>query len=252
MDVYGRIDLFFTAINQIMDRVAPFALGLLALGVVAGYTRGRIRKEGLGKALYLGAIALLEAGFLVAVIYLLPAYAARFIGFEALTTALRWIFLYAITGVVWFSTTYETSGWRGVTFVLSLLTAFLLGWAYHRWIGIIAISVPLILAFFHIIYQVAQVVYPASDPESRQEAREKFRAFIMYLLGLQHPIWVAEAKAGRDYDKRIPGDTRREIGRPGIVWTWSHQVAAISSCALAPRRFLCGRHNSSRLRSETT
>ena len=228
MDFVEFTNLVSTSINAIMDKVAPITLGVLAFIVVLLYTEKRILKDGPGKGIYLGIFALLEAGVLVGIIYFLPAFVADFIGAETYTTTFRWILVYGITTVLWYSSTYETSGWRGVLFILSVLTTFLLGWAYQRWVGIMVISIPLFFISIYVTYRVAQIILPASDPESREEAWQKFRAFLVYLLGLQHPIWVAEAKAGRNYHKRIPGDTRRDIGKPGIVWTWSHQVAGIS------------------------
>ena len=50
----------------------------------------------------------------------------------------------------------------------------------------------------------------------------------MYLLGVQHPIWMAKAKTGREFEKQLDGNFGNELGKPGIIWTWSHQVAGIS------------------------
>jgi len=50
----------------------------------------------------------------------------------------------------------------------------------------------------------------------------------MYFLGVQYSIWTTRARAEREYDKAIAGDQSKKGNAPGLVWTWSHQVAGIS------------------------
>jgi hypothetical protein len=49
------------------------------------------------------------------------------------------------------------------------------------------------------------------------------------MAGIQYPVLVARSKADRDFDMRILGGTFDKTGEPGILWTWSHQVAALST-----------------------
>jgi hypothetical protein len=103
-----------------------------------------------------------------------------------------------------------------------------MGWLFDRWIGILFITVPILLIFYHVIDKVAQVILPSANPEDKREQRSKTRAFLMYLLGMQYPFWVAGKKASREFDERIRGNPTNDIGQPGVVWTWPHQVVGLS------------------------
>ena len=74
---------------------------------------------------------------------------------------------------------------------------------------------------------------PASDPEDKVETWKKTRVFLVYLLGVQHTFWLA-AKTERKWDVKLDGSSN-QIGKPGIIWTWSHQAAGISRGAGANR-----------------
>ncbi len=226
MDTPDIIELI-DRINHGLDIVIPIALGIGIIAVILIYTRNKISGDGVVKGLYLGILAFIEAGIIVTIIYYLPQILEIFLRNAISTSTLRWIIIYLIIPI-WYLSTRKNNGWRGATSVFIILTVFLIGWLYERWIGIIIISFPVLAIFIHVINKIAQIMLPTSDPESKTEARQKTRAFIVYLLGIQHPTWVVGAKAERGFEKRLTGDTTQSLGIPGIIWTWSHQVAGIS------------------------
>jgi hypothetical protein len=217
------------SINFLLEKLAVSVFwAWLALTIIR-YTRKNITKEGFGKGLYLGGAACLEAAVLVFLIYAPLPQSLVLLSHNMLElVTVRWILLYLIA-ILWsYRVSYKTSGRRGMRFVILILTTLFFGWLYDRWLGIFSMSVPVLLIYFFFISKVAHVILPASNPEDKLEARKKTRAFIMYLLGVQHPILMAESKTGRKFEKQLDGNGTNEIGKPGMIWTWSHQVAGIS------------------------
>jgi hypothetical protein len=227
----GFIDIhsFIKTLNSGLEILAVIAFWVWIVVRILQYTYSNITKEGLGKGLYMGIVMGLEAGFLISIIYyplpqLLVVLSRK--TFEIATV--RWILIYLVA-IVWsLRVRHKESGRHGVWFVILILTTLLFGWLYDRWLGMLAMSVPVLIIYLYLIYKVAQVVLPASNPEDAVEMRRKARAFFMYLLGVQHPIWVATTNTERNPEKLLDGNSTNQIGKPGIIWTRSHQVAGIS------------------------
>ncbi|HLO30993.1 MAG TPA: SPFH domain-containing protein [Anaerolineales bacterium] len=211
-----------------MDRLVP-AICIAALIIaILSYTRKRIQKDGLGKAIYLGVLAGIELLLLVLVIDYLPKLTSKVIHNFISPVTLRWALLYLLA-IAWiYPRTRKNSGRRGLYSILILMTTLLLGWGYDRWIGILFISLPVLFIFIFVVDRVAQIILPSSNPEDKNERKQKTRVFVNYLLGIQYPFRVASTKAGRGFDERIAGDPNSDDGQPGLVWTWPHQVAGIS------------------------
>lgn len=140
----------------------------------------------------------------------------------------RWIGLYVVIGPLFLILTYRYSKFKATLVALAHLSIFLTGWLLKKWVGIFFMAVPILIIFYAFTYFLAQVIYPASTPNEREEKRNKFRALAWYIWGLQYPVWIAQSSAGRDIEKRISGNNFKRIGQPGIVWTHSHQVATTS------------------------
>ena len=104
-----------------------------------------------------------------------------------------------------------------------------MGWIFGEWLGILFISLPILIVFYWFLYYLAQAIFPATDPESTIEERNKFWAFFWYIWAFQYPHWVAKSSATRYSDKRIDGNFIKRTGTPGVVWTYSHQVVARST-----------------------
>ncbi|MFZ5857130.1 MAG: hypothetical protein ACOYZ6_09875 [Chloroflexota bacterium] len=114
-----------------------------------------------------------------------------------------------------------------------------IGWIVNFWMGIIFISIPIIVMYYGALYDLANVVLPASNPEDRAEKKKKFFVLASYAWGTQAPLTVVDDHAWKKYEPRISGDITWEFSefpipflnklqRPGLIWTKSHQVAAIS------------------------
>ena len=111
---------------------------------------------------------------------------------------------------------------------LAHIIIFFMGWWLGEWIGLFLISIPIVSGFYLFLYYLAQVIFPVANPELVSEKCNKFRAFFWYVWGMQYPHWVAKSSATRHSDDRIKGNHIKRSGKPGIVWTHSHQVAARS------------------------
>jgi hypothetical protein len=70
---------------------------------------------------------------------------------------------------------------------------------------------------------------PFSDPEDPKEKWRRFLAFLWYVIGTQHPFWMAKDRVARENEKRIDGNLLLELFKPGIAWSYSHQVMGISA-----------------------
>jgi hypothetical protein len=217
------------SINKGMDIFIPIAFGVGLLVAVVSYTRDRIQKEGLGKGIFLGAsftvIPVLLAIFILVIPFIIEYLAKNIIS----SSTIRWVALYLTVVPFWYRLTNKKSGGRGTFFVFLTITTLLIGWWYKRWLGMLFISMPVLFVFYHVVKNVAQIILPANDPESSEEARKKARVFLFYLFGIQFPIQTASLRTGRDFETQIEGgDPTSEIGKPGIILTWSHQVAGLS------------------------
>ncbi len=120
------------------------------------------------------------------------------------------------------------------------IAIILFGWLFNRWMGIAFISIPLLAAYYTQLRDLALIVIPASDPEDRVEQKKRANAFISYTWGIQSPMTVVDDHSWKKYEPRISGDITWGFAdfpipiiknldlRPGLIWTRSHQVAAIS------------------------
>ncbi len=185
------------ALNTILERLAVIAFWVWIVARILQYTYSNITKEGLGKGLYMGIVMGLEAALLISIIYYPLPQSLVVLSRKTLEIAtVRWILLYLVA-ILWsLRVRHKESGKHGVWFVILILTTLLFGWLYDRWLGMLAMSVPVLITYLYLIYRLAQVVLPASNPEDGTEIRRKTRVFFMYLLGVQHPIWMATANTG--------------------------------------------------------
>ncbi len=231
-----NLTAFLDGINAAADRVVS---GLCLLGlafIVVRYMIDRMQHytkkdgpNGFGKGLFLGVIALIEGGLLVLIIWYLPQFMEGLFTGKIAAPVFRWVLLYLIFPAIFYFSTRKYSGSRSLIAILAILTIGLLGWLFEKWIGVIFISIPIYSLSLHVIYRLAQVVLPASDPEDKKEKSQKFKVFLYYILGVQYPFWVASSPVSRDPEMRISGDYFNESFPPGTVWTYSHQVAGISA-----------------------
>ncbi len=233
-EIISFLDAINTGINYIAAVLFLFFLAFLVFSYTFSRIASYVKKgEGLGKGLFLGIIALIEALFFAYIIILFPVEMENAVQerMNVLVPAqvFRWVALFLTLPVFIFYSTRKYSRRRGLYSSLAILTIALVGWTFDHWLGIILISLPIYLILLYLIYRLAQVILPASNPNDNRERFPKFRALLFFVLGLQYPVWRAKASAARDFDKRINGSYSSGYGEPGIVWTYSHQVAGISS-----------------------
>ena len=224
--------LLYENIKIALDIFFRYAFGVVLFFLALTYTIRECKKN-FWRGIYLGLLVFGEAGLIFLVIYLFPWWFANVvIKKPEYQVIIRWIFLYiTIVPFWWLLYTRKYGGRRGLFSSLIVLTVFLFGWQFDRWVGIIFISIPILAIFFFKLDRLAQVILPPAipSPSSSYVHWQKTRAFIKYMLGIQYPVWVAKSKADRAFDTRISGSPFNKTGEPGILMTWSHQVAALSS-----------------------
>ncbi len=103
------------------------------------------------------------------------------------------------------------------------------GLAVGRWVGILFISAPLLVAYYSILYRMALIILPTSDPEDRAEKWKRFIVLVSYTWGIQRPLIVVEGNGWNKTQIRIAGKFTRNYPVPGLIWTQTHQVVTITS-----------------------
>lgn len=223
---------FSSSINSINIAASIFIPVLIGLGLILLvflYTHKSIEISGFRRGSYLSFIMLLEVFLLAAIIYLLPKLIAAISDVSQDETEIRWVIIYLTVIPAWYLFTREYSGIRGTISMTIILTIFQIGWLYGQWIGIVLVTLPILLIFLYVISKLIQVIFPFSSSEYTQEYQHKKQALISYLLGIQYPFWGAFTDVGREFRRQINGDNSNKLGGPGIIYTFSHQVAATSN-----------------------
>ena len=92
-------------------------------------------------------------------------------------------------------------------------------------------SLPILAVYYNTLYYLAHAIVPASDPEKKEEKKQRFHVFFWYTWGLQHPLQVVSSddRSGRTVETRIRGNMFSNTGKPGIIWLKSHQAAALTA-----------------------
>lgn len=147
---------------------------------------------------------------------------------DTILVILRWLGLFGVLPPLCFVITYKKSKFKSTIIFLRHLFVLLGGWLLGKWAGIIFFSIPIFTIFYLRLYHTAPMIYPASNPESKEEKKKKFWAFFWYVWGLQYPVWIAESSAARDTEIRVEGDYFEDYGSPGITWAYSHQAIGYS------------------------
>jgi hypothetical protein len=247
---------FIDAINTGTSYMVLVFFLVALLVAVIGYTAKRIRSDakkgaGPGRGMFLGILALAEAALLAYILVLFPETISKTLdanlhsrmaayvflsrsaekGMHWMTAAyvFRWILLYLIFPGIFYAMFKKYRGRHAFFTTLVILTIALFGWWYDHWIGILLISIPIYFVLVYLVSRLSQVVIPTSNPDSKEEREQKFRAFLFYVLGIQYPFWVVKSSASREIEKRIDGDYFSGFAEPGTAWSRSHQVIGISA-----------------------
>ena len=124
---------------------------------------------------------------------------------------------------------HEYGDGRWLRSSLGHIVVIFLGFAFNRWGGILFITLPTLLAYYYVLYRVAIITLPASNPENIPEKWKRFGVLVSYAWGMQYPLMVVGKHAWDKIETRIPGDFARDIlPAPGFIWTRSHQIVSIT------------------------
>jgi len=104
-----------------------------------------------------------------------------------------------------------------------------LGLTVGRWAGILFITAPILVAYYSILYRMALIILPTSNPEDRAERRKRFIVLVSYTWGIQRPLIVVDGNGWNKTETRIEGKFTRDYPVPGLIWTQSHQAVTITS-----------------------
>lgn len=155
-------------------------------------------------------------------------------------TGFRWIELAIILTLFAYFFGREHGGKRWLHSCIGHISVVFFGLIIDRWMGIVFISLPLLLAYYFAIYNLAIITLPASNPESKAERWKRFMILVSYTWGIQSPIIVVNDHAWKAPETRIPGDFTWDFSdfpipiieklnwRPGLIWTKAYQAVAIS------------------------
>jgi len=134
----------------------------------------------------------------------------------------------AISILAFYANTRENSGTRGLKCYLGHLAIIGLGWLLGKWFGILLITLPILIFYYYMLFHLAMVVVPVSDPDNWQEWWKRFLILLWYHWGVQYPIWMVTDSTGQNVELRIPGDSFGWF-QPGMVWARSHQVVSLTT-----------------------
>lgn len=118
---------------------------------------------------------------------------------------------------------------RGAKTLAFHLGILLLGWFFGGWTGMIIASTPALGVFYFFLYKLTDVIFPSSVPDDKEELKRKFTAFVWYIWSFQYPFWQATSSATRESAQQIKGNNIKSFGKPGLIWTHTHQVVARST-----------------------
>ena len=238
--VLEAINWFFKVTNDALDVVLPWVLlAVLLVYPILFLIRGfrRVRKETRAEEkknkaydLYSGTLILLISVIGIFVVFwFLPYILFTRTGYDWLAVTLRWI-LFVLAGIgVARLYGHRNGGGRWLPTAVGHILVIFIGWIIQHWVGIFLISVPLLTAYYCALFNLAQVVLPASDPENVSEKWKKFFLLIAYTWGVQRDLIVVGDHAWKKLETRIPGDVSNIFNAPGLIWTRSHQAVGITS-----------------------
>jgi hypothetical protein len=149
---------------------------------------------------------------------------------ETLKTILPWV----LSGIIFlgmvsiYFSTHGNSGFRGVVIYLLHVAVIAIGWFLGKWLGIFLISFPILFFYYYMLFHVARVVVPVSDPDSLSNWQQQFLLLLWYQWGVQYPHWIIPDAHGSTVENRIRGNQLTSFA-PGLVWAESHQVVGLTT-----------------------
>jgi hypothetical protein len=217
-----NINNLLTSVNSLLDLLIPWTILIFIIGYnVHFYNKNKKKQD----TVRMVSILILIEAVLIAVFWFVP-FLFRHI--HQAETVLRWVLF--ILAAMWLAYFYghENGEKRWFFSAVVHIGAVLFGWWVNRWMGIFFISTPLLLIYYSMLYILAMVVLPASNPEDGNERWKRFIVLASYTWGFQFPILVVPDHAWRGTETRIKGDFTRDFKVPGVIWSNSHQVVGIT------------------------
>jgi hypothetical protein len=156
-------------------------------------------------------------------------------------TVFRWVGIAITFFLAAYQFGHEYGERRWLYSAVGHIVIVFIGLLTGRWAGIIFISTPLLATYYIALYNMANVILPASNPEDHKEKRKRFNILASYTWGTQSPLIVTDDNAWKVPEIRIPGDFTWDFSdfpmpiienlkwKPGLIWMRSHQVASITS-----------------------
>jgi hypothetical protein len=156
-------------------------------------------------------------------------------------TVFRWIGIAIVFFMAAYRFGHEYGKKRWLYSALGHIVIVFIGLFTGKWVGILFISTPLLVTYYIALYNIANVILPASNPEDHKEKRKRFNILASYTWGTQSPLIVTDDNAWEAPEIRIPGDFTWDFSefpipiienlkwKLGLIWMRSHQVASITS-----------------------
>jgi len=180
----------------------------------------------IARIIFLWLIWVIPEAFIIGLIWLLLVIFSSM--FEPATTI--WTIITCASIITVYLYTKKHGGYRGLTSAIGHLTILLLGWSLGKWLGIIFISLPFIALYYYLLYRLAEVVIPASDPDISAEKWQRFKIFVGYMWGTQYPIIIVPNRPNAKAETRINGSVFQTFkGAPGYIWTNAYQVVGLTA-----------------------
>lgn len=217
------------AINILFDIIMASAITAAVCFLSIYFITKWVKREGGAKGLFLGIVFLLFEAFVAGFIIFIPQLIYIFSNTLIPAGLSRWLLTAIILSLAIYFYTRKESGKRGLFTAILHMSILIYGWLVGGWVGIFCMAVPIFAIFYWLLYHLAIIILPASDPENQKENLQKFTYLCLYLWGLQYPAWVVPDGVSRTAEQRIKGDFFKDIGQPGMVWTNSHQVVGVST-----------------------
>lgn len=124
-----------------------------------------------------------------------------------------------------------------MVFVMIILFAISLGMsiAIGFWSAVFFALAMFFVIYYHIMFQIAESIIPAANPDDKQEISTRFNVLLGYSLNLQYPCIIVTDHAGQKYEARIEGDIKNRYGMPGMIWARSYHAVGLKKGPLFSR-----------------
>ncbi len=146
-----------------------------------------------------------------------------------LSTGYRWAYIFAILTFLLYVFGHEYGEGRWRSSILGHGVVIFSGLVLDGWMGVLFISLPVLLAYYVVLYCLAMVTLPTANPDDQKERWKRFTVFAAYVWGLQFPMVVVDGHAWEKPETRINGDFTWDYPVPGLIWAQAHQVVGITN-----------------------